>query len=383
MRLEKINQRIGILGGGQLGKMLFIAGSPLGMDLHIMDKSRDYPAGLICHNYYEGDFTDYDDVLHFGKTMDILTIEIEKINVRALSKLEGMGKEVYPQAGVIEIIQDKGLQKDFFIQHQIPTAAYRKYNDLEGLTIDVQSKKIEYPFIQKIRKDGYDGRGVKTIRSAADLTVAFTHDFLVEEKVDIKKEIAVIVCRTADGLMAVYDPVEMVFDPDNHILLYQVGPAEIDPLVFQKAKALAARVADAFEITGLLAIEMFLTPGDELLVNEVAPRPHNSGHHSIEACACSQYENHLRAISGFPLGSTATLRSSLLMNLLGAPGYEGPVHYEGLEEVLQIDEVHVHLYGKTDTRPYRKMGHLTITGLDRQELIEKYNKVISIFNIIS
>ncbi len=375
--------RIGILGGGQLGKMLFLAGAPLAMDLCLMDKDRSFPAGLISHRFTEGDFTKYEDVVQFGKDMDIVTVEIEKINARALSYLEERGVKVYPQADVITTIQDKGLQKEFFITHEIPTAEFELFDELTRLKVALQEERWTYPLIQKTRREGYDGRGVTLLKSGQDLNRAFTKDFLVERKVNIKKEIAVIVCRSVHGEMVQYDPVEMVFDPRNHILLYQKGPAEIPDKVRKKIQDLAMRTAEAFGIVGLLAIEMFLTVEGEVLINEVAPRPHNSGHHTIEACVCSQYENHLRAISGWPLGSPETLHKSLLVNLLGSPGYSGAVQYQGLRSVLAEKGVHVHLYGKKETRPNRKMGHITIIGDDHQELFEKYVNIISTFKVIA
>lgn len=373
--MERINRKIGILGGGQLGKMLFSAGLPLGLDLSIMDKNRSFPAGRFCAKFSEGDFTAFEDVAAFGRRMDVVTIEIEKINVDALKHLQSLGIDVFPQPGVVEIIQDKARQKAFFERHAVPTSPFKEFKSSEELARAIRGGSVRFPFIQKIRKDGYDGRGVATIEHSEDLKRGFQHDFLIEDKVSIEKEISVIVCRSNTGETVAYDAVEMVFDPNHHILRYQLGPADLSVSLAAEAKRIALRLSEAFGIVGLLAIEMFLTKDGEILVNEVAPRPHNSGHHTIEACLCSQYENHLRAIAGWPLGSTDTRSPSVLLNLLGEPGYTGPVKYEGLDSVLGEKGVYVHLYGKADTRPNRKMGHVTILGETTEHLMEKYNLV--------
>jgi 5-(carboxyamino)imidazole ribonucleotide synthase len=370
-----MNQTIGILGGGQLGKMLFLAGANLALKIYIMDESNETPAGLICRNYSIGDFTDYDDTLSFGEKMDIITIEIEKINVDALKTLEQQGKSVFPQAHIIELIQDKGLQKDFYRDHNFLSSSYKKYIHIDDLRHDLDIGLQQYPFVQKTCKGGYDGRGVQIIRNKKDLDNSFTHDFLIEALVDIKKEIAVVTCRSISGEIVCYDPVEMVFDPLHNILLYQLAPALISEEIADVCKSIAENLSRQLGIVGLLAVEMFITENDEIYINECAPRPHNSGHHTIEACYCSQYENHLRAISGLPLGSPETREKSILMNLLGESGYSGPVEYEGLSEILEIQGVNVHLYGKTHTKPHRKMGHITIIDHDIAQLQETYQKV--------
>jgi 5-(carboxyamino)imidazole ribonucleotide synthase len=370
-----MNERIGILGGGQLGKMLYLAGGNLDLNLHILDRSRKYPAGKICRHFTAGDFTQYEDVIQFGKDMDILTIEIEKINVDALDDLMGMGKTVYPSPDVIRIIQDKGKQKAFYVSHGFPTSPFQRFEDLDALKEKIQQEEIYFPFIQKACTGGYDGRGVLKISSKDELSRAFPKDFIVEESVQIEKEISIIVCGSPDGTYIVYDPVEMVFDPDNHILLYQLAPADIANEQVVKCKKLALDLAQQFGVVGLLAIEMFIDESGNVLINECAPRPHNSGHHTIEAAYCSQYENHLRAISGLPLGSPKTLIPSLLLNLLGAKGYSGKVKYEGLDEVLAMEGVSVHIYGKEETRPHRKMGHITIIDPEKDNLVRKYHKI--------
>lgn len=378
-----MNQTIGILGGGQLGKMLYLAGANLAMSIKIMDSVKAGPAGLICSDFTMGDFTDYDDIVTFGQKCDIVTIEIEKINVDALKELQGQGKLVYPQPQVIELIQDKGLQKDFYKHHALKSSDYTKYDTLDQLKADLKTGKVSYPFVQKIRVGGYDGRGVQIIRSDDDLSSAFESYFIIEDVVSIEKEISVVTCRSIDGEIICYDPVEMVFDPVNNILDYQLGPALISDDLVSEAKALAFKIAEELQIVGLLAIEMFVTKDQEVYINECAPRPHNSGHHTIEACYTSQYENHLRAISGLSLGSPDLREKSVLINLLGEDGHSGPVCYQGLNEVLAVKGVNVHLYGKTTTKPHRKMGHITIVDNDSNSLMEKYKYVHKTIKVIS
>ncbi len=375
--------RIGILGGGQLGKMLYSAGMQLDMNLAFMDLDDSFPVASCTKHYNNGDFTKYDDVMLFGKDKDVLTIEIERVNVDALSALEYHGVKVYPQPKILRTIQDKGLQKEFYMSQNIPTASFKLYDNIQQLRQDLRENKLAYPFIQKTRKDGYDGRGVKVIKSEKDLKTAFVVDFLTEEMIDIEREIAIICCRNRDGDLVTYDAVEMVFHPDENILLYQLAPARVHPKRLEEAKELARRITQSLQIVGVLAIEMFFTTDGEVIVNEMAPRPHNSGHHTIECCHCSQYENHLRAICGLPLGSTALLSKSLLMNVLGSPKHTGPVIYSGIEKVLSIPGVNLHLYGKKETRPYRKMGHINIVGDSRDGLIKLNEKIQEDFSVIT
>ena len=375
--------KIGILGGGQLGKMLYAPANKLDIDIRFMDSMTEGPVSKIATNYTIGDITNYDDVIAFGADCEVLSIEIEKVNCEALKELELQGTIVYPQPQIIELIQDKGLQKDFYQQQGLPTSDFKFFDSLTELEGSIESGAIQYPFVQKMRKDGYDGRGVQIIRSESDLAQAFSSNFITEDLVSIDKEIGVITCRDAKGQVVVYDPVEMVFHADANILLYQLGPADINQEVVDRAKDLAIKTAEAYGIVGLLAIEMFLTPSGQLLINEVAPRPHNSGHHSIEATMCSQYENHLRTLANLPLGDTKTLTSSLLMNVLGAEGFTGPVQYEGIDKILTIPGVNVHLYGKTTTKPFRKMGHINIIGESKDELIAHYQYITDNFRVIS
>jgi len=378
-----MNKSIGILGGGQLGMMLYKAGNQYDMNLHFMDNMEEGPVSIITDQYLLGDITKEKNVLDFGKDHEILTIEIEKVNVDALKKIEKDGTKVYPQPHIIETIQDKGLQKQFYKDKKLPTSDFKIYDNISSFVFDLDAKKVDFPLVQKMRKDGYDGRGVQILNSEKDLDKAFPYNFLTESCVDIDKELAVITCSDVNGNIIMYDPVEMVFHPEKNILLYQLAPASISQDVLDKVQEIALRTTKAYGIVGLLAIELFLTKDGNVLINEVAPRPHNSGHHTIEASSTSQYENHLRAISGMPLGEPSTLSQSLLMNVLGEEGHTGPVMYDGLDEVEEMEDVYVHVYGKTVTKPFRKMGHINIIGEDTQELIKKYNHIRNTLRVIA
>lgn len=373
----KLSKKIGVLGGGQLGKMLCEAGLPWHIDLCLMDGSIDFPAGPYTSNFFEGNFQNYEDVMAFGKDKDVLTIEIESVNTRALRDLEKMGKEVFPQPHIIELIQDKGLQKQFYSEHALPTADFDLYGTDE-LKDGCDNGKIKLPFVQKLRKGGYDGKGVQIVRSADDLMPG---DSVVEHLIDIDKEISVIVARDKHGHIVSYDAVEMVFDPVGNLVDYLICPADIDPMIEAEAKHLAERLIGDLEMVGLLAVEMFLTRSGELLINEVAPRPHNSGHHTIENTDCSQYEQLLRCLLDLPLGSPAIHRPAMMVNILGGNDGTGRPVYNGLEDILSISGIHVFLYGKKETRPFRKLGHITIVGKDKEELFEKAAIVKSKFHV--
>lgn len=374
---------IGILGGGQLGKMLYLAGANRGHEIHIMDAPAVSPASLVCPDYIQGDFMSADDIVSFGSYKEVVTIEIEKINVDGLKTLEQKGVKVFPQPHIIEMIQDKGLQKDFYQKNEWPSSRYKAYDSIDDLKKDINAGEWSYPFIQKIRKGGYDGRGVILVKSEAQLDEAFQTDFIVEEMIDIEKELAVVTCQDQEGKVICYDPVEMVFDPEDNILLYQLGPADVSDDIATEAMSIAAKISKELGIVGLLAVELFLTKDGQVLINEIAPRPHNSGHHSIEACISSQYDNHLRAISGLAIGGTTTRSASIMYNMLGEPGHTGPVHYKGLSEVLAIDGVYVHIYGKEVTKPARKMGHITIIDDSLAALKKKYETVSQTIKVIT
>ena len=355
--------RIGILGGGQLGKMLCQAGADWHLPLHVLDLNASFPAANYATTFHRGDFQNKREVLEFGRKMDIVTIEIENVNTEALHELVAEGIKVYPQPAKIDLIKDKGLQKQFYAEHDIATSAFRLYPDGQSVVAAVSAGEITLPVVQKARTGGYDGQGVAVLRTEADLTDKLIDaPCVIEDLVDIDKELAVIVTRTPSGAISVFPTVEMEFHPTANLVEFLVCPAAIDGDTNARAAALARRVAEKMDIVGLLAVELFLTPAGEILVNEVAPRPHNSGHHTIEACMTSQYEQHLRAILDLPLGPTDLLRPAAMINLLGAEGHTGPAVYDGWEKLLAIPEVYPHLYGKAETRPFRKMGHISALG---------------------
>ncbi|MFM2394137.1 MAG: hypothetical protein RLZZ546_2119 [Bacteroidota bacterium] len=378
-----LKQKIGILGGGQLGRMLLEASIPLNFDLSILDENSEYPAANICQNFYEGSFANYEDVMQFGLAMDIITVEIESVNVAALISLEQHGKKVFPQSHVLETINDKGLQKMFFTNNNLPTANYLFFENKEEVILAIESKVITFPFVQKIRTGGYDGKGVSIVRSSEDLDIIFDAPCIVEENIDIQKELSVIVCRDEKGNVAAYPPVEMDFHPTANLVEFLFCPAEISKDLHEKAVEISRSLSEKLNIVGLLAVEMFLDTKGEILINEIAPRPHNSGHHTIEANYTSQFEQHLRAISGLPLGSTELIMPAVMINLLGEEGYKGLAQYDGLEQVISQQGVYVHLYNKKMTSPKRKMGHITIIDTDINIAKEKASKIKEILKVTS
>jgi 5-(carboxyamino)imidazole ribonucleotide synthase len=365
--VDIVNTKIGILGGGQLGKMLCQAGSKLGLDLSILEKDASFPAGAICRQFFSGDITDYDDVYRFGKEMDVITIEIENVNISALEKLEQEGKKVFPQTDVLRIIKDKGLQKTFYEGNNIPTSDFSLFKDADHIRHAVVSGMITIPFVQKSRTDGYDGKGVKVVRTQADLDDLIDAPSIMEEMVDIAAEISVIIARSETGRSTYFPVAEMEFHPTANLVEFLFCPSSLTPSQQQEAIALAQSVADKLEIVGLLAVEMFLDKQGNILVNEVAPRPHNSGHHTIEACSISQYELHLRALLDLPLPEVELIRPAVMVNVLGEPGHSGPTVYQGMTDCLAHSGVHPHIYGKKDTKPFRKMGHVTIVKSTLEE----------------
>ena len=383
MRLLSSDFKVGVLGGGQLGKMLAQAASRWDLAMWILDKSPDFPAGSVCTHFVEGDFRDYQDVLEFGRQVDMLTIEIESVNSEALFQLEKEGVVIHPRPAALAIIQDKGLQKEFFQKHGLPTSDFSLWESGEAIRTAVQEGQLQLPFVQKARKGGYDGRGVAVIRTEADLEKILPVPSVVEALVDIDKELGVIAARNPDGQVASFPAVEMVFNPEANLVEWLLCPAQIDPDIEEKAEELARATIEAFQISGLLAVELFLTPDGEILVNEVAPRPHNSGHQTIEGCYTSQFEQHLRGILNLPLGSTRIKAPSVMVNLLGEPGYQGPVEYAGFEDCIAIEGVFPHIYGKAVTKPYRKMGHVTVIdsslegAKEKARLVQQKLKVIA------
>lgn len=373
------NITIGILGGGQLGRMLVKAGTDYGLAISAMDPDGEAPIKKYIEHFSQGSITDYDQVLAFGKDCDLLTIEIENVNTKALFDLENQGVKVYPQPNIIELIKDKSLQKQFYKDNDIPTAPFEIVNGKSEVIALAQ----KLPFVNKLAREGYDGRGVQVIRKEEDLEKAFDNLGIVEDLIPFEKEISVIVARSTHGEIKVFPAVELVFHPEHNLVEYLFAPAEISSEIEASAKEIAVDVIEKLDMVGLLAVELFVTKQGKLLVNEVAPRPHNSGHQTIEANITSQYEQHLRAILGMPLGATDALTPSAMVNLLGEPGFTGPAIYKGLEEVMKEPGVHVHLYGKVETRPFRKMGHITITDPDTKELKRKANFVKNTLKVIA
>ncbi|OEK07460.1 5-(carboxyamino)imidazole ribonucleotide synthase [Roseivirga misakiensis] len=365
------NLKIGVLGGGQLGRMMIQSAIDFNLDIHVIDPDENAPCKNIGTTFQKGSLTDYDTVYAFGKDKELITIEIENVNTKALKQLEAEGKKVYPQPAIIELIQNKLHQKEFYKANGIPTADFTVVNNRE----DVAKNEASLPFVNKLATGGYDGRGVQVIRKADDLSKAFDAPGFIEDLVDFDKEISVIVARNEKGDIQTFPTVEMVFHPEKNLVEYLFSPAEIDSKVEDEAQALAKDLIQKLEMVGLLAIEMFLTKEGTLLVNEIAPRTHNSGHQSIEGNVTSQFEQHLRAILNWPLGNTENVSPSAMLNVLGEDGYTGEAKYEGMDEVLATSGVHVHLYGKKLTKPFRKMGHITITDTDKERLREKVNFV--------
>lgn len=360
------NFRVGILGGGQLGKMLAIAAADWHLNLSVLDKD-NAPARYYVKNFYAGDFSDKQDVLNFGNHVDLITIEIESVHDGALKELQALGKIVHPNPDSLAIIKDKGLQKAFFEENYIPTSEYFLIETVDQIYPGVRQKGWN-GFVQKLRKGGYDGKGVSVVHDEKKDTSLLPGPSVIEQLVDIEKELSVIVARNASGDIVAYPVVEMVFHPEANLVEFLQCPAEIDPAKEKEAQELAKATIGAFDICGLLAVEMFLDTNGKLLVNEVAPRPHNSGHHTIEANYTSQFEQHLRGILNLPLGNTESIQPAVMINVLGEAGSEGPAKYYGTEHLFKCKGAHLHLYGKETTKPFRKMGHVTITGHSMDEL---------------
>jgi len=372
------NFKLGVLGGGQLGRMLLAETQKFDIYTVILDGAKNAPCAQICNEFHQGNLMDYQTVYNFGKKVDLLTIEIEHVNIDALLQLEKEGLTIFPQPSVLQTIQHKGKQKDFFIANNIPTANYKRINSLEEL-----KKEGNLPFVWKTAQFGYDGTGVKVIQSKVDLDALVNVECIVEDLIPFKNELAVIVARNTCGETKTYPVVEMEFHPTANQVEYVICPARIDSAIAKKAQKIALLVADAFQFVGLLAVEMFQTNDDEILVNEVAPRTHNSGHYSIEASYTNQFEQHLRAILNLPLGNTRNKVAGIMVNLVGEKGYSGNVVYQNIEEILKIEGVTPHIYGKKETRPFRKMGHVTIVHKDiekAREIAETVKKTIRVIS---
>jgi 5-(carboxyamino)imidazole ribonucleotide synthase len=378
-----LDHKIGILGGGQLGKMLAIEAANWHLHIYILDQDQQFPAVPYATFFQAGDFKNFDDVVQFGKKVDILTIEIEQINIDALFYLENEGVKVYPKPSTVKVIQDKGLQKMFYQERDIPTAGFQLFNDGKEIKEALKSKQITFPFVQKSRKDGYDGKGVVVVSNENEVINLLDCPSIIEERINIKTEISILVARSASGELIHYEPVEQHFNQEANLVSYLICPAELDKGILSKMNEIASLIAIDLDLVGLLAIEFFLDENEDIFVNEVAPRPHNSGHHTQNSCETSQFEQHLRAILDLPLGSTRQHSIGAMVNIVGEPGYAGKTKYVGIEECMKIEGAHLHLYGKTETRPFRKMGHINIADKDRKKVLENIEKIKNTLRVIS
>ncbi len=375
--------KLGILGGGQLGKMMLYETRKFDVQTFVLDPSNEAPSRIACNHFEQGDLMDYDTVVNFGRKVDILTFEIESVNVEALEKLKEEGIKIFPAPDTLRKIQDKGVQKEFYIKNGIPTAAFKKFSSKADLVLAVENEEISLPFVWKSTTGGYDGKGVAVIKTRGALNDLSDTPCIAEKLIPFKNELAVIVARNPSGEVQTYPVVEMEFHPEANQVEYVICPARIDASVAEKARALAKKVSEAFEHVGLLAVEMFQTTDDEILVNEVAPRPHNSGHYSIEASYTNQFEQHIRAILDLPLGNTQSKVGGVMVNLVGEEGHTGNVVYENIAEILAMKAVTPHIYGKKITRPFRKMGHVTIVNEDLAEarkIAEEVKKTIKVIS---
>jgi 5-(carboxyamino)imidazole ribonucleotide synthase len=362
--------KLGILGGGQLGKMLLYDAKRYDLHTKVMDSNKDAPCNKIADDFIVGDITDYDDVINFGNSVDVVTVEIENVNTDALEFLEKSGKKVYPSPKNLRIIQNKSDQKNFYSKNNLPTSRFKNYSNIEELKRNFLHDNFEFPFVWKSSRFGYDGKGVKIIKNIEDLDFSYDHQCLIEEKVSIKKELSVIVSRNTDGEIKCFPVVEMEFNEKSNLVEYVMCPANISKQTEENAIIIASEIAKKFEMVGLLAVELFVTNKDEILINEVAPRPHNSGHHTIECCVTSQFDQHIRSILNLPLGETGILIPGIMVNLVGENMKEGNVNYKNINDIFDIPGVYIHIYGKKKSRLNRKMGHITIVNEDINKAIE-------------
>ena len=363
--------KAGILGGGQLGRMLLQAAANYPVETFVMENDGECPSAHLCHHFTKGDITNFNDVYNFGKGLDVLTIEIESVNVEALEKLQMEGVKIYPNPAALRIIKDKILQKQFYKDSEIPTSDFMITQNRNQL------RELEHflPAVHKLALGGYDGKGVQIIHTKDDFEKGFNDPAVLEKMVAIKKEIALMIAVNDKGEMAVYPAVDMVFDPNLNLLEYQVSPADLPEKIMWKVEAIAMKVVKGLNSAGIFAVELFIDLHDQVYVNETAPRVHNSGHHTIEANFSSQFDMLWRVMLGYPLGCTEHILPAAIVNLLGAEGFSGVAVYEGLAEILQLENVFVHIYGKKETRPGRKMGHVTILSKEKQELVHQANRI--------
>ncbi len=374
---------IGICGGGQLGKMLCEAASVWDWKTAVLDKHPDDPAAQMAHRFVQGDYTNYDDVLQFGQSVDLITIEIEKVNLEALIELEAMGKIVHPSPKALAIIRDKAKQKQFFIDQGLPTSPQILFESKTDILRAIGNDGIEFPFVQKLRSGGYDGRGVAIIKSKSDLLLLLDGPSLVEPFIEIEAEVAVIAARNLNGEIKTFPPVAMSFHPEANLVDYLYCPSGLGPALELEATQIAQAAIESLEVCGLLAVELFLTSDGDWLINEVAPRPHNSGHHTIECCNVSQFHQHLLAICNLPLIDPQLHFPAVMVNILGEDGFEGPPKYLGVEQALRMGNVYVHLYGKNITKPFRKMGHVTVANRSINQAIKTANFIKDQIKVIS
>ncbi len=370
--------QIGVLGGGQLGRMLIQAANSLDIQLHMLDPDPVAPCASIAYSFEVGSLTDYNTVLAFGQNKDLLTVEIENVNTDALRALEKQGVKVFPQPHILELIRDKGTQKQFYLDNGIPTAPFVFCEPHLPL-----NNPFGFPVVHKLRTGGYDGKGVNIIQEASQLNDSFSEPSICEECIAFTKELSVLVARNEDRQTKCFPVVECEFNPEANLVEFLFSPAEVSTAIEEKAQAIAIDIIEKLDMVGLLAVELFLTKEGELLVNEIAPRPHNSGHHTIEIARCSQFEQHLRAILNLPLGDTQLHSAGAMLNLVGEKGHEGPVYYQGLEDILKLPGVHPHLYGKSHTKPFRKMGHVTISASNMEEVRSTAQKVKETIKVFS
>ncbi|OIQ21938.1 5-(carboxyamino)imidazole ribonucleotide synthase [Lacinutrix sp. MedPE-SW] len=377
------NFKLGILGGGQLGKMMLYDTRKFDITTFVLDPSDQAPCKLACNAFTQGDLMDFDTVYNFGKQVDILTFEIENVNVDALEKLENEGVKVYPSSKNLRTIQNKAKQKLFYLDHNLPTSQFSRFAYASEIEDAILNGGLKFPFVWKSAQFGYDGTGVKVVRSLEDLKDLPKGECIAEELIDFKNELAVIVARNPNGDIKTYPVVEMEFHPEANQVEYVICPARIPIDIAKKAQEVALNVSKAYNHVGLLAVEMFLTKDDNILINEVAPRPHNSGHQTIEASYTSQFEQHIRAILNLPLGNTDSKVGGIMVNLVGAENHTGDVVYENIADIMKMDGVTPHIYGKKQTRPFRKMGHVTIVNKDLNVAREVAEKVKNTIKVIS
>lgn len=371
--------KVGILGGGQLGRMLLQAAADYPVETYLMEKDEKSPAAHLTHHFVKGDIRNFDDVYNFGKGLDALTIEIESVNEEALEKLEAEGVKIYPKPSALKIIKNKITQKQFYAEHSIPSAEFVVTQNLD----DVRDHQEMLPAVHKLAVGGYDGKGVHIIKTKEEIERGFDAPGVLEKMVPVDKEISVVIAVGQKGETAIYPPVDMVFDQRLNLLDYQISPAELPQSVLWKMEAISLRIVKELKSPGIYAVELFVTKQGDVFVNETAPRVHNSGHHTIEANYSSQFDMLWRVILGYPLGNTEAILPGAIVNLIGAPGCSGEAYYEGLEEVLQMDNVFVHIYGKSDTKPGRKMGHVTIISREKQDLVYKAHKIKNTLKVIT